>query len=250
LGWPNTEAQDLKTFHPTDVLETGYDILFFWIARMILMSTYHIGQIPFHNVYLHGMVRDSKNRKMSKSLGNIIDPLDMTAKYGTDALRFALVFNTAPGTDMALAEDKIKGMKHFANKLWNISRFVLGNLNSDAITELNGITEADLSILDKLTKTTEKVTTSLETFQLHEGAQSLYDFVWKEFADVYVEASKLQLADESQKENTQRILLHVLIQILKLLHPYMPFVTEVIWQELVELELTDEKLLLVASWPK
>lgn len=250
LGWPNTEAQDLKTFHPTDVLETGYDILFFWIARMILMSTYHIGQIPFRNVYLHGMVRDSKNRKMSKSLGNIIDPLDMTAKYGTDALRFALVFNTAPGTDMALAEDKIKGMKHFANKLWNISRFVLGNLNSDAITELNGITEADLSILDKLTKTTEKVTTSLETFQLHEGAQSLYDFVWKEFADVYVEASKLQLADESQKENTQRILLHVLIQILKLLHPYMPFVTEVIWQELVELELTDEKLLLVASWPK
>ncbi len=250
LGWPNTEAQDLKTFHPTDVLETGYDILFFWIARMILMSTYHIGQIPFRNIYLHGMVRDSKNRKMSKSLGNIIDPLDMTAKYGTDALRFALVFNTAPGTDMALTEDKIKGMKHFANKLWNISRFVLGNLNSDVTAKLNGITEADLSILDKLTKTTEKVTTSLETFQLHEGAQSLYDFVWKEFADVYVEASKLQLADENQKENTQRILLHVLIQILKLLHPYMPFVTEVIWQELVELELTDEKLLLVASWPK
>ena len=250
LGWPNTKAQDLKTFHPTDVLETGYDILFFWIARMILMSTYHIGQIPFRNVYLHGMVRDSKNRKMSKSLGNIIDPQDMTAKYGTDALRFALVFNTAPGTDMALAEDKIKGMKHFANKLWNISRFVLGNLNSEVKAELNGITEADLSILDNLTKTTEKVTTSLETFQLHEGAQSLYDFVWKEFADVYVEASKLQLADENQKENTQRILLHVLIQILKLLHPFMPFVTEVIWQELVELELIDEKLLLVASWPK
>lgn len=250
LGWPNTEAKDLKTFHPTDVLETGYDILFFWIARMILMSTYHIGQIPFRNVYLHGMVRDAKNRKMSKSLGNIIDPIDMTAKYGTDALRFALVFNTAPGTDMALAEDKIKGMKHFANKIWNISRFVLGNLNSETTAKINGITEADLSILDKLTKTTEKVTASLENFQLHEGAQSLYDFVWKEFADVYVEASKLQLADENQKENTQQILLHVLIQILKLLHPYMPFVTEVIWQELVELKLTDEKLLLVASWPK
>lgn len=257
LGWPN-ETPDLNTYHPTDVLETGYDILFFWIARMILMSTYHIGQIPFRKVYLHGLVRDAKNRKMSKSLGNIIDPVDMITKYGTDALRFALVFNTAAGTDMALAEDKIKGMKHFGNKLWNISRFVFSNLDDDfttanpmgSVEALNGVTEADLLILDQLTKTCANVTSNLEGFRLHEAAQTLYDFVWKDFADVYIEESKAQLLDISQKENTQRILLHVLIQILKLLHPFMPFITELLWQELVTAKLVDDKLLLIASWPK
>lgn len=250
LGWPE-ETSDFKTFHPTDVLETGYDILPFWVMRMILMSTYHVGQIPFKDVYLHGLVRDSKNRKMSKSLGNIIDPLDMTSKYGTDALRFAMVFNTSAGTDMALAEDKIKGMKHFGNKLWNISRFVLANIDKVELSdELNGITEADIAILDKLTKVCAEVSSNLDSFQLHLAAQSLYDFVWKEFADVYIEASKAQLENPDHKENTQKILLHCLIQILKLLHPFMPFITEVLWQELVELKLVDEKLLLVAQWPK
>lgn len=268
LGWPN-QTEDLKAFHPTDVLETGYDILPFWVMRMILMSTYHLGQIPFRDVYLHGLVRDAHNRKMSKSLGNIIDPLDMTAKYGTDALRFALVFNTAPGTDLALAEDKIKGMKHFGNKLWNIARFVLANIetanaatassNDDTVQNttndianepLNGITEADLEILDKLTQVSAQTETNLDTFRLHAAAQDLYDFVWKEFADIYLEASKPQLQNPDQKENTQRILLHVLIEILKLLHPFMPFITEVLWQELRQVKLVNDELLMTAKWPQ
>ncbi len=269
LGWPD-QTPDLKTFHPTNVLETGYDILPFWVMRMILMSTYHLGQIPFHDVYLHGLIRDARNRKMSKSLGNIIDPLDMTAKYGTDALRFALVFNTAPGTDIALSEDKIKGMKHFGNKLWNIARFVLANIDNDTLMgkdkpqhnlprnnttnnhtaqAINGITESDLSILDKLTQLKTQTQASLDSFRLHEATQNLYDFIWKEFADIYIEASKLQLQNPDQKQNTQQILLHVLIEILKLLHPFMPFITEVLWQKLHKAELVHDNLLMVVKWP-
>lgn len=251
LGWPE-QTPDLKAFHPTNVMETGYDILFFWVARMILMSTYHTGQIPFKDVYLHGLVRDAKNRKMSKSLGNIIDPLDMTAKYGTDALRFALVFNTAPGTDMALAEDKIKGMKHFGNKLWNIARFVLANidgLNSSRAENPKAITEADAKILEQLNQTIGATAKHLSEFRIHEAAQGLYDFIWRDFADVYIEASKPQLQDESQKQNTQEILLHVLVHALKLLHPFMPFITEVLWQELRKANLATEELLMAAEWP-
>ncbi|HMQ01982.1 MAG TPA: valine--tRNA ligase [Candidatus Doudnabacteria bacterium] len=247
LGWPE-QTPDLKTFHPTNVMETGYDIIFFWVARMILMSGYHLGQVPFRQVYLHGMVRDPQNRKMSKSLGNIIDPLDMIAKYGTDALRFALVFNTAAGTDMALAEDKIKGMKHFGNKLWNISRFILQNC--DQAKEFTAKTDADTLILSQLEKTVSSVSENLESFRLHEAAQTLYDFVWKDFADVYIEASKAQLLHENTKQNTQALLLHILIEVLKLLHPFMPFITEVIWQKLSLVKLVDEELLLIAKWPK
>lgn len=252
LGWPK-ETNDLKTYHPTDILETGYDILPFWVMRMILMSAYHMGQTPFKLVYLHGLVRDGQNRKMSKSLGNIIDPLYMTDQYGTDALRFALVFNTAPGTDMALAEDKIKGMKHFGNKLWNISRFVLSNLDDKYATNdkaITGITEADTDILEKLKKIENLVTQSLEDCRLHEAAQNLYDFIWKEFADVYIEASKTQLQNEAQKQNTNKVLLHVLIISLKLLHPFMPFITEVLWQELRKSKLVEDELLMIANWPK
>lgn len=247
LGWPN-QTKDLSTFHPTDVLETGYDILFFWVARMILMSTYHTGQVPFKNVFLHGLVRDAQNRKMSKSLGNIIDPLDMTAKYGTDALRFAMIFNTAPGTDMALSEDKIKGMKHFGNKIWNIARFVLTNCEF-AIESFEIKTEADKIIMEKLLAASEEVTTHLENFRLHEAAQTLYDFVWRDFADVYIEASKPQLQDENLKDNTQGLLLHVLIDSLKMLHPFMPFETEVLWNQLKNAKLVNSKILLIEKWP-
>ncbi len=247
LGWPN-QTKDLSTFHPTDVLETGYDILFFWVARMILMSTYHAGQVPFKNVFLHGLVRDAQNRKMSKSLGNIIDPLDMTAKYGTDALRFAMIFNTAPGTDMALSEDKIKGMKHFGNKIWNIARFVLTNCEF-AIESFEIKTEADKIIMEKLLAASEEVTTHLENFRLHEAAQTLYDFVWRDFADVFIEASKPQLQDENLKDNTQGLLLHVLIDSLKMLHPFMPFETEVLWNQLKNAKLVNGKILLIEKWP-
>lgn len=249
LGWPE-QTSDLKTFHPTSVLETGYDILPFWVMRMILMSSYNLGEVPFKDVMLHGLVRDAKNRKMSKSLGNIIDPRDMIQKYGTDALRFALIFNTAPGTDMALAEDKIKGMKHFGNKLWNIARFILANIEKNTQPKGEGKTEADRAVLSQLLGATLAVESSIKEFGIHNGAQALYDFIWKEFADIYIETAKTQLENAELKQSTQALLLFCLIAILKLLHPFMPFVTEVLWQELVKAELVEEKLLMVAKWPK
>ncbi|MEK7589491.1 MAG: valine--tRNA ligase [Patescibacteria group bacterium] len=246
LGWPD-ETMDLKTYHPTDVLETGYDILFFWVARMILMSSFLLGEVPFHTVYLHGLVRDENRKKMSKSLGNVIDPLVMTEKYGTDALRMALIFNTASGTDSVISEEKIKGMKHFANKFWNIARFILMN-NTGVMpsSKPKARTDADRVILEQLSAVRESVSRNIEQFQLHEAAQAIYQFIWHDFADVYLEASKPQLKNEN-KENTEQILLHTLCTTLKLLHPFMPFVTEEIY---AQLPITDKKLLLVEEWPR
>lgn len=246
LGWPQNLA-DFKTYHPTDVLETGYDILFFWVARMILMTTYLTGQVPFKNIFLHGLIRDAGKQKMSKSKGNIIDPLDMIEKYGTDALRFALIFNTAPGTDIALAEDKIKGMKHFANKLWNISRFILMKLE-DALPvdqKPTGNTQADKTVLAKLAELEMEITKAIDSFYIHEAAQSLYQFIWHEFADVYIEASKPQLEEPKLNKDTQAILFYCLTTSLKLLHPFMPFITEDIWGKL-----NKKNLLIVENWPK
>ncbi|MDE1970202.1 MAG: valine--tRNA ligase [Patescibacteria group bacterium] len=249
LGWPDKRAKDFLTYHPTDVLETGYDILFFWIARMILMTTYLTGQIPFKTVLLHGIVRDAQKQKMSKSKGNMVDPLEMIEQYGTDALRFALIFNTAPGTDSALAEDKIRGMKHFANKLWNIARFVCARNHAPRplMYAPYGNTEADATILQTLKETVVNVTRDLEAFQLHEAAQKLYQFTWHDFADVYIEASKAQRADATQQENTDTILLYCLLTILKLLHPFMPFVTEVLYQQLPFSE--KQTTLMIEQWP-
>ena len=252
LGWPNN-TKDLELYHPTDVLETGYDILFFWVARMVLMSTYHLGQIPFKTVYLHGLVRDKDRQKMSKSKGNIIDPLGVIDTYGTDALRFALIFSTTAGTDIPLAEDKIKGMKHFGNKLWNISRFVMTNLEGLGTRDevlVTPKTEADTEILEKLSVTMKAVTGHLEAFRLHEAAQEIYQFTWHEFADVYIEKSKEQLLDAELAANTKKILLHVLTEVLKTLHPFMPFVTEYIWGLLHERGLVKNGLLMIAKWPE
>ncbi len=253
LGWPDSaEASsgttrpgtDLARYHPLDVLETGYDILFFWVARMILMSSFLLGEIPFHTVYLHGLVRDENRRKMSKSLGNVIDPLDMTGKYGTDALRFALIFNTAPGTDSMLSEEKIKGMKHFANKLWNIARYVL--MNGAEISNFTPKTEADTAVLAALDSTIANVTKNIEKFAFHEAAQDVYQFVWHTFADIYIEASKPQLQNEDQAQNTRRILTHCLFTSIKLLHPFMPFVTEELY---AKLPISEKKLLMMEEWP-
>jgi valyl-tRNA synthetase len=247
LGWPN-DTRDLKTFHPTNVLETGYDILFFWVARMILMTTYLTGQIPFKHVYLHGLVRDKDRQKMSKSKGNIVDPLGIIDTYGTDALRFAMIFSTAAGSDIPLAEDKVKGMKHFGNKVWNIARFVFTNAGNIAAPE-NSIpspqTDADKAILEQLHTATEEMTSSLQNFELHKAAQTAYDFVWYKFADVYIEASKAQLKDEALKDSTSKILQHVLVRSLTLLHPFMPFVTEEIYQKIKPGE-----LLMIKRWPE
>ncbi|MCX6797570.1 MAG: class I tRNA ligase family protein [Candidatus Doudnabacteria bacterium] len=263
LGWPD-ETSDLRTFHPTSVMMPGYEILFFWVARMILMSGFLLGDIPFHKVYLHGIVRESKGKKFSKSLNNGIDPLEMNAKYGTDALRMALVFGAAPGNDVIFDEQKVKGMKHFANKLWNISRFVLTNIGASVIPDLirdpnldsrlrgnDKLTNADKDILEKLDAVIKSTTDNLENFQLHEAAQGIYQFTWHEFADIYIEASKAQLKDEKLKESTYYLLLITLTTCLKLLHPFMPFVTEEIWGKLREQKLVkNDELLMVTEWPK
>lgn len=249
LGWPDETSPDLINYHPTNVLETGHDILFFWIARMILMTTCLTGQIPFKKVLLHGIVRDANRQKMSKSSGNIVDPLEMIKKYGTDAMRFALVFNTAPGTDMALSEDKIRGMKHFGNKLWNIARFVLSNVSEEnATTSLpEGISVTDKEILHHLQTTIDSVTQHINAFRLHEAAQELYQFTWHSFADTYIEASKSQLADERTKTTTEKILFYTLYTTLKLLHPFTPFITEAIYKNLPLA--SRPPLLMIETWP-
>ncbi len=245
LGWPN-ETPDFKTFHPTSLIMPGYEILFFWVARMILMTTSLTGQVPFKKVALHGIVRDKQGRKFSKSLGNGVDPLEMIEKYGADALRISLVFGAAPGNDVIFDEQKVKGMKHFANKLWNIARYTLSNTDSFEINpnpELK--TEADKNIFAKLQETIQYSTKAIEDFRFHEAAQSMYQFAWTELADVYIEASKAQLQDSALKESTQQILLLNLYSVLKLLHPYMPFVTEELWSKLQQ-----KGLLTTSEWPK
>ncbi|GAC1412771.1 MAG: valine--tRNA ligase [Candidatus Doudnabacteria bacterium] len=245
LGWPK-QTEDLKTFHPTSLMMPGYELIFFWVARMILLTTSLTGQIPFKKVALHGIVRDKQGRKFSKSLDNGVDPLQMIEKYGTDALRIALLFGAAPGNDVAFDEQKIKGMKHFGNKLWNIARYTLANtegINLKGKPEAK--TEVDKNILDKLEQLIKGVTKDIEAFRFHEASQALYQFTWYELADAYLESSKAQLQNPEQKENTQQVLLYNLITVLKLLHPFMPFITEELWKSMHQ-----KKLLLVTEWPK
>ncbi|MDA1024394.1 MAG: valine--tRNA ligase [bacterium] len=237
LGWPDEEADDLKTYHPTQLLETGYDILFFWVARMILMSTYLRGEVPFKTVYLHGLVRDEQGRKMSKSLGNILNPLDTIEEYGADATRLALVIGSSPGNDMKLSMEKIAGYRNFTNKLWNIARFVLTSADKiEIIGKPEPKTLADRWILGRLSEVTEKVTGHLDKYELSLYGETLRDFTWTEFADWYLELSKGERNDE--------VLLHVLDCILRLWHPLMPFVTEEIYKQF------GEDMLIVAEWPK
>lgn len=242
------EGDDFKNFHPTAVLETGYDILFFWVARMIIMTTYAIGDIPFQDVYLHGLVRDEKGKKMSKSLGNVIDPLDMIKKYGTDAVRLSLVSGTTPGNDMNLSEDKVAGFRNFANKLWNIARYIIekskinpetSGQNSKFKFKIQNLTLADKWILDNLEKVIELVSKKLDNYEFSAAGEILRDFTWNDLADWYLEVSKF----EKNKEKDE-ILIYVLENLLKLWHPFMPFVTEVIWKELGK-----EKMLIIEEWP-
>lgn len=249
LGWPKT-TPDLSQYHPTDVLETAYEIIFFWVARMILMSTSLVGQIPFRTVFFHGLVRDEKRQKLSKSKADSANPLDLIAQFGADALRMGLIFNTSPGTDSVLSEQKIRGMKHFGNKLWNIARYVLMNVPAEdistyATTRPSPTTDADKLIVKQLDALVASITANIDRFALHEAAQEAYQFAWHEFADIYLEASKDQLLDEATAQQTRHILVWALVTILKLLHPFTPFVTEALWARI----LPQEKLLMVASWP-
>lgn len=238
LGWPNEDAADLKMYHPTTVLETGYDILFFWVARMILMSTYIMDEVPFKNVYLHGLVRDEQGRKMSKSLGNIIDPLVMIEKYGADATRLSLVLGNTPGNDMKLSEDKIAGFRNFTNKLWNISRFIqMKTEGLKHVDEVEPTTLADRWILGRFAEVVTKVTKLHEAFDLSLAGEILRDFTWNEFADWYLEIAKI----EGEKND---ILNYLLERLLILWHPFMPFVTEEIYKQY------DRGLIIVAAWPE
>ena len=250
LGWPE-KTDDLKNFHPTAVLETGYDILFFWVARMVLMSTALLGQVPFRNVYLHGMVRDEKGRKMSKSLGNIVNPLDIIEKNGADALRMGLILGAAPGNDLNLNEQKIKGYKHFGNKVWNITRMIL--MNTDVALYPNRAAIAqhprDTEILAQLDATHAEITAHMEAFELHLAAEKLYHYVWHELADGILEESKeiLRGEDAGSRDARAVTLMRVLVRTLGMLHPFMPFVTETIYQNLPA-ELKDAEHLMVRTW--
>ncbi len=241
LGWPQKTA-DLKKFHPTSVMETGYDILFFWVARMILMSEYLLKQPPFTLVYLHGMVRDKEGRKMSKSLGNGIDPLDMSDKFGTDALRLSLIIGSTPGTDIRLYEEKVAGYRNFVNKLWNISRFVLGQVKKTKKVnkQPKPKTLADKWILAEFNNLVALTTKDLDQYSFSSAGERLYDFTWSKFADWYLEIAKI----EGDKDE---LLLYLLQQLLILWHPFTPFVTEVIWQQFSG---SNKDLLMVQTWPK
>ncbi|MFH1583357.1 MAG: valine--tRNA ligase [Candidatus Falkowbacteria bacterium] len=239
------KSDDFKNYHPTSVLETGYDILFFWVARMIIMATYALGDIPFKDVYLHGLIRDDKGRKMSKSLGNAIDPLDSCKKFGTDATRLSLIIGTTPGNDMNLSEEKIASYRNFANKLWNISRYVIEkskvkSQKSKLQVKTQNLTLADSWILSKIDWLNHAVTESLNGYAFSEAGEILRSFTWNDFADWYLEISKF----EKNKEKEQ-VLIYVLENLLKLWHPFMPFVTEKIWSEMGK-----KDLLMIAAWPQ
>ena len=251
LGWPNA-TQDLTTYHPTTLLETGYDIIFFWVARMILMSTFLLGQVPFKHVYLHGLVRDSKGRKMSKSLGNIIDPVDMIDKYGADATRLSLIIGAAPGNDVPLSEDKVRGYKHFANKVWNISRFSITNISADSLAKPPQFSATDSEILNRLKDIIREVSNDIEKYQLYLAAEKAYHYVWHELADKVLEDSKQVLNgdDEIARQSRAHVLRECLVTTLKLLHPFMPFVTEAVWQQLpTHIRGNERDMLMVAKWP-
>ncbi len=246
LGWPDDTA-DMQYFYPTDVLVTGYDIIFFWVARMIFSGCAHTKKPPFHTVFIHGLVRDDKGRKMSKSLGNGIDPLEMAEVYGADALRFNLVSGNSPGNDLRFYTERCEAMRNFANKVWNASRFLMMNLT---ITE-NALPERleleDKWILSKLNALIPDVTDNLEHYELGVAAGKIYDFIWDSYCDWYIEMTKtrLQGEDADAKEGAQRVLCYVLTELLKLLHPFMPFITEEIWQALPH----EGDFLMLQDWP-
>lgn len=249
LGWPKL-TPDLKAFHPTSVLETGYDILFFWVARMVLMSGYLLGDVPFSTVYLHGLVRDENGRKMSKSLGNIIDPLDMISKYNADATRLSLIIGAAPGNDMKLSEDKVRGYRNFTTKIWNAARFVLMQSTPEILKAKPVFSIKHKKYLAQAKKNKTKVAENIEKFQLHSAGEDAYHYFWHVFADKVIEDLKEELRDEknttAKKAGAYRILEKILEESLVMLHPFVPFVTEEIWQKLPNRK--KGEMLMIEKW--
>ena len=246
LGWPE-KTEDLDFFYPTDVLVTGYDIIFFWVARMIFSACEHTKKPPFHTVFIHGLVRDDKGRKMSKSLGNGIDPLEIADKYGADALRFNLVTGNSPGNDMRFFTERCEAMRNFANKIWNASRFLMMNLTIDKCVLPDKLELEDKWILSRLNRAVAEITENMDRYELGVAAQKIYDFIWDDYCDWYIELTKtrLQGEDEDSRVRAQQVLCHVLTEMLKLLHPFMPFITEEIWQALPH----EGDFLMMQSWP-
>lgn len=247
LGYP--ENKDFKTFYPTDVMETAGEIIFFWVSRMIMLGLYVTGKIPFKTVYLHGLVLDAKGQKMSKSKGNVIDPLILTDKYGTDAFRIGLIVGNTPGTSLALSEDKIRAYKNYANKLWNITRFVLSNTSNIKYNEnFKDYEKAEKALIKERDNLIKEINKEMDEYKFYLVGEKIYQYTWSRFADVIIEESKNILAgnDEKIKKSRAQFLLDTLIKILKVLHPFMPFVTEEIWSMM---PLDNKKLLIVEKWP-
>lgn len=250
LGWPD-KTEDLEYFYPTDVLATGYDIIFFWVARMIFSGLHNMKEIPFKTVLIHGIVRDSEGKKMSKSLGNGVDPLEVIDKYGADALRFMLITGNAPGNDIRFYEERVESARNFANKIWNASRYVMMNLDKNLMEKYKDCKDyniADTWILSRLNEVIKEVTDNIEKFELGMASQKVYDFMWNEFCDWYIELSKPVLygEDEKAKGVTFNVLFNVLTSGLKLLHPIMPFITEEIFINIQE----EEKTITTSKWPE
>ncbi len=256
LGWPD-DTPDLRRYYPTSVLETGYDIIFFWVARMMMAGIHFMGVAPFHTIYLHGLVRDEAGSKMSKSLGNVVDPIEVMDEYGTDALRFTLATSGAPGADMKLVPARIVGGRNFANKIWNAARFVIGQTDGvgggiPALAALQPKTLADRWIVSRCARLVGEVTRLLDESQFGEAGRQINDFFWSEYCDWYLEIAKTQLRDEAQRERTAQMLRGVLDASLRLLHPFMPFVTEEAWQHLYAETPEGDRpapALLIAPWP-
>ena len=252
LGWPEQTA-DLNYWYPTSVMVTGYDIIFFWVARMIFSGCEQMKKIPFHTVLIHGLVRDDKGRKMSKSLGNGIDPLEMAEKYGADALRFNLITGNSPGNDTRFYTEKCEAMRNFANKIWNASRFVVMNLTIDRyeLPAADKLEREDKWVLSKLNRLVKEVTENLDSFEIGVASAKVYDFIWDTYCDWYIELTKTRLngTDEDAKLTAQNVLCYVLVTLLKLLHPFMPFITEEIYQALPKCD-GAEDILMTAQWPE
>ena len=248
MGWPDQNAADLNYWYPTSVMVTGYDIIFFWVARMIFSGMEQMKREPFKTVFIHGLVRDDKGRKMSKSLGNGIDPLEMAEKYGADALRFNLITGNSPGNDMRFYVEKTEAMRNFCNKIWNASRFVMMNLTIDKVALPEKLELEDKWVLSKLNTLIREVTDNMDAFELGVASAKVYDFIWDNYCDWFIELTKNRLnsEDPAARENAQNVLCYVLIETLKLLHPFMPFITEEIYQALPH----TEEFLMLSKWPE
>ncbi len=251
LGWPDN-SEDLKNYHPTSLLETGYDIIFFWVARMILMTNYLTGDIPFKKVYLHGLVRDGEGKKMSKSLGNIIDPIEVKNKYGADAIRMSLVVGTGPGNDSSVSESKIKAYKHFANKIWNAGRFVLSYTDKTKLENKPELDEEETKTIEEFDSFIAEITQDIESYKFSLAGEKLYHYFWHTFADIIIEKSKPVLNGniETKKRARSWMLAYIFVSCLKALHPFMPFITEEVWQLLPDGLRGQKKLLMVEKWPQ